>query len=121
MQHNSRCSVSQQKDGRCALSAPGSHLTMEHWHHHRLFGRMAANSEEVPMIRFSSLLNLALGVALFGSLSALVAQTPDTQAVQSHMLVTVEARHGSDIPAVGRDDVMVYEGRDRDQIINWVP
>jgi hypothetical protein len=74
------------------------------------------------MNRFSCLLNLAFGFVLCASLAGvLAAQTPDTQAVQSHMLVTVEARHGSDVPAVGRDDVMVYEGHDRDQIISWVP
>src|SRR5271167_572880 len=83
---------------------------------------MAAIPEEVPMIKFSRLLSLAFGFAICVSLSGvLAAQTPDIQAAQAHMLVTVEARHGSDVPAVGRDDVMVYEGRDRDQIINWVP
>src|SRR3984957_1972128 len=83
---------------------------------------MAAISEGVPMIRFSGLLKLAFGFALCASLGGiLAAQTSDAQAMQSHMLVTVEARHGSDVPAVGRDDVMIYEGRDRDQIVNWVP
>jgi len=37
------------------------------------------------------------------------------------MLVTVEARHGSNVPVIGREDVMVYEGRDRDHVIDWVP
>jgi hypothetical protein len=74
------------------------------------------------MIRFRSLFNLALGFAWCASLTGiLAAQTSDTQAVQAHMLVTVEARHGSDVPTVGHDDVMVYEGHDRDQILNWVP
>jgi len=38
-----------------------------------------------------------------------------------HMVVTVEARHGSTPPDVGREDVMVYQGRDRDQVADWVP
>jgi len=37
------------------------------------------------------------------------------------MLVTVEARHGSNVPVINREDVMVYEGRDRDHVIDWVP
>jgi len=35
--------------------------------------------------------------------------------------VTVEARHGSNVPDITRDDVMVYEGRDRDRVTGWLP
>jgi hypothetical protein len=38
-----------------------------------------------------------------------------------NLVVTVEARHGSNIPDVTRDDVMVYEGRDRDRVTGWLP
>jgi len=38
-----------------------------------------------------------------------------------HMVVTVEARHGNNPPEITRDDVMVYEGRDRDRVTDWVP
>jgi hypothetical protein len=38
-----------------------------------------------------------------------------------HMVVTVEARHGSDVPVINREDAMVYEGRERDQVVDWVP
>ncbi len=41
--------------------------------------------------------------------------------VPAHMVVTVEARHGSNLPVINRDDVMVYEGRDRDQVTAWAP
>ena len=37
------------------------------------------------------------------------------------MLVTAEARHGMNPPPVTRDDVMVYEGKTRDQVTGWVP
>ena len=37
------------------------------------------------------------------------------------MIVTVEARHGSDVPDVTQKDVMVYEGHNRDQVTDWVP
>jgi hypothetical protein len=39
----------------------------------------------------------------------------------ANLVVTVEARHGSNIPDVTRDDVMVYEGRDRDRVTAWLP
>jgi hypothetical protein len=39
----------------------------------------------------------------------------------ANLVVTVEARHGSNIPDVTRDDVMVYEGRDRDRVAGWLP
>jgi hypothetical protein len=38
-----------------------------------------------------------------------------------NLVVTVEARHGSNVPDVSREDVMVYEGRDRDKVTAWVP
>jgi len=36
-------------------------------------------------------------------------------------VVTVEARHGSEPPVLNREDVMVYEGHDRDPVTDWVP
>ena len=62
---------------------------------------------------FASLLVLAVGSWLSGSAGAQNAAAPDTSA---HMLVTVEARHGSDVPEVGRADVMVTEGHHRDEV-----
>jgi hypothetical protein len=38
-----------------------------------------------------------------------------------NLVVTVEARHGSNIPEITKDDVMVYEGRDRDRVTGWLP
>jgi len=38
-----------------------------------------------------------------------------------NLVVTVEARHGSNVPDITRDDVMVYEGRDRDRVTGWLP
>jgi hypothetical protein len=37
------------------------------------------------------------------------------------LVVTVEARHGSNVPEISREDVMVYEGRDRDTVTGWLP
>ena len=38
-----------------------------------------------------------------------------------HMVVTVEARHGTTPPEITREDVMVHEGHDRDSVTDWVP
>jgi hypothetical protein len=38
-----------------------------------------------------------------------------------NLVVTVEARHGSNVPDISREDVMVYEGRDRDKVTAWLP
>jgi hypothetical protein len=38
-----------------------------------------------------------------------------------HMVVTVEARHGTTPPEITREDVMVHEGHDRDAVTDWVP
>src|SRR6516225_1737934 len=40
--------------------------------------------------------------------------------VPVHMLVTVEARHGTNPPEINREDVMVREGHDRDPVTDWV-
>jgi hypothetical protein len=41
--------------------------------------------------------------------------------VPAHMVVTVEPHHGSDVPTVNREDVMVHEGKDRDRVTEWIP
>jgi hypothetical protein len=41
--------------------------------------------------------------------------------VPVHMVVTVEARHGTTPPDITREDVMVHEGHDRDAVTDWVP
>ena len=41
--------------------------------------------------------------------------------VPAHMVVTVEPHHGSEVPPVNREDVMVYEGKDRDPVTEWIP
>jgi hypothetical protein len=39
---------------------------------------------------------------------------------QVRMTVTVEARKGSDVPTINKEDVMVFEGKDRDKVTDWV-
>src|SRR5713226_4658293 len=51
----------------------------------------------------------------------LVAQQVPSSGTPVHMVVTVEAHHGTNIPAINREDVMVYQGHDRDKVTDWVP
>jgi len=69
------------------------------------------------------LVNALLGVMVLGLATAtLMAQAaPPANGVPAHLLVTVEARHGSDVPVINKEDVMVYEGHDRDTVTDWIP
>jgi hypothetical protein len=53
--------------------------------------------------------------------TALFAQQASPAGPAVHMVVTVEPRKGAEVPVVNRDDVMVYEGKERDQVTDWVP
>ena len=48
-------------------------------------------------------------------------QTQTAGGIPVQLLVTVEPKHGANVPEIKRDDVMVYERRDRDQVTDWVP
>lgn len=39
----------------------------------------------------------------------------------AHLVVTAEPKHGNTVPAISRDEVMVYEGHDHDKVVDWVP
>jgi hypothetical protein len=41
--------------------------------------------------------------------------------VSAHLVVTVETKHGGDVPDIRREDVVVYQGRDRAQVTDWIP
>jgi hypothetical protein len=48
-------------------------------------------------------------------------RTPSTTTtVPVQMVVTVGAYHGTEVPAVSREDVMVYQGRERDEVKDWI-
>jgi hypothetical protein len=70
------------------------------------------------MSKFSFLIAAILGLAVCASGPAFAQQAPG---IPAHLVVTVEARHGSEVPVINREDVMVYEGHDRDTVTDWVP
>ncbi len=48
-------------------------------------------------------------------------QPPNANGTAVQMIVTVEPKKGSEEPVVNREDVMVFEGKNRDQVTGWVP
>lgn len=65
---------------------------------------------------------LGITFAILMAGSALSAEQNEPSAgVPVHMVVTVEARKGNDSPTIYKDDVMVYQGKDRRPTTDWVP
>src|SRR6266404_4911106 len=63
-----------------------------------------------------------LAVAQLASgLSSAVAQEASSAGVPVHVVVTVEPRHGSNVPVINREDVMVYQGHDRSKVADCLP
>jgi hypothetical protein len=48
-------------------------------------------------------------------------QPQNKNEAQVQMTVSVEARHGTDVPPVTREDVVVMEGHDHDTVTKWIP
>ena len=69
--------------------------------------------------RLRFMLGMAVAAVAISTVSA--QQNPNADGTPVHMVVTVEPHHGSDVATVTRDDVMVYEGKERDQVLDWVP
>ena len=68
------------------------------------------------------LVRVAIGLtALICGALAASAQAPAENGVSVHTVVTVESHHGANPPVINREDVMVYEGKDRDTVTEWVP
>lgn len=44
-----------------------------------------------------------------------------SQNVQARMTVSVEARHGMEVPPITREDLIVEEGKDHDKVTGWLP
>src|SRR6266850_323551 len=59
--------------------------------------------------------------ALAFSSHTVESRVPAASTVPVHMVVTAEARHGTDVPVITREDVTVNQGRERVQVTDWVP
>jgi hypothetical protein len=71
--------------------------------------------------RFISLRFVLVLVAGLAPSAALRAQQGAATGVPAHLVVTVEARHGKDVPVIHRDDVMAYQGKERGTVTDWLP
>jgi hypothetical protein len=62
------------------------------------------------------------GLVLLLSAGAM-AQAPQatSEGVPAHMVVTVEPHKGKTAPEIKPEDVLVFEGHDRDKVLEWVP
>ena len=54
-------------------------------------------------------------------ISSWSAQQSASETVSVSTVVSVEARHGKDIPVINREDVRVFESRNRLQVTGWIP
>lgn len=70
---------------------------------------------------FINAMVLGCAVWICSAESGVAQEAPAPAGVPAHLVVTVEPRKGSDVPVVNREDVMVFEGHDRDKVIDWVP
>jgi hypothetical protein len=64
---------------------------------------------------------LGLLIGFSWGISSWSAQQSASGTVPVTTVVSVEARHGKDIPVVNREDVRVFEGRNRLKVTDWIP
>jgi len=65
---------------------------------------------------------ISFSLALFSiAVPAAAQQSGAEQGIPVQTVVGVEAKHGHEIPAITKQDVMVYQGHDRRPVTSWVP
>jgi len=67
------------------------------------------------------LVGVVIGLAVLICGIGTPAQGQAENGVPVHIVVTVEPRHGSSLPVINREDVLVFEGHDRDKVTEWIP
>jgi|HubBroStandDraft_3_1064219.scaffolds.fasta_scaffold100460_2 hypothetical protein len=63
---------------------------------------------------------IGLGLILCSETTKLTAQDAPN-GIPAHMVVTLEPHSGHEVPPVNKEDVIVFEGHDRDTVTEWVP
>lgn len=71
-------------------------------------------------VSLQAVLAMIAGIGL-NAPQASAPQTAPAAGVSVHMIVTVEARHGKDIPLIYREDVRVYQNHKRAEVTDWLP
>ena len=64
---------------------------------------------------------LVLLIGFSWGITSWSAQQSVSATVPVSTVVSIEAKHGKDIPALNREDVRVFEGRNRLQVTDWIP
>src|SRR6266581_6767201 len=64
---------------------------------------------------------LALVLSFVGTRAVAQQSAASVQGVPVNMIVSVEPKHGDEVPTITQQDMMVYQGHDRQPVTNWVP
>lgn len=62
-----------------------------------------------------------VATTIFLATNAFSQQAPAQPGTSARLVVTAEAHHGKTVPVISKDEVMVYEGKTRDTVTDWVP
>lgn len=73
------------------------------------------------MKKIRMLLILAATMIALPAGRMLAQQSPGGNGVPVHTVVTAESRHGENPPIINQQDVMVFEGKERDTVTSWEP
>jgi hypothetical protein len=72
-------------------------------------------------IQFTSAVLAACATMTLGSQAAVSRETTPAEEAPVHMVVTVEARRGTEVPDIKPQDLTVRQGKERAQVTDWVP
>jgi hypothetical protein len=64
---------------------------------------------------------LGMVLAIAGSMGLPAQKSLAQEPVPAHMVVTAEAHRGPDVPEIRKEDVIVYQGKERKQVVDWTP
>lgn len=67
------------------------------------------------------LVGIFLGLSAFPEIWAAQQPAASSDTVPVTTVVTVEAKHGKEVPVVNKEDVRVLQGRERLRVTDWVP
>jgi hypothetical protein len=64
---------------------------------------------------------LGMVLAVAGSMGLPAQKCLAQEPVPAHLVVTAEAHRGPDVPEIRKEDVIVYQGKERKQVVDWTP
>lgn len=73
------------------------------------------------MNKYGFLVHALLSSAVCLCVAGCLAAQEVSSGAPAHLVVTVEAHHGFEVPVINREDVMVMEGKERDPVTEWIP